>query len=118
MLLVVLSKNNVLVIGDLIQSCWHMRGKSSDLPYLASICMVNPVYILPSLPLSLRALITWSPIHVMYAFFSEKASVPNMSCDNCVTAFDRHFGRPRIFLCKAIIFLSSFLMAGRKYGTA
>lgn len=49
MLLFVLSKNNVLVIGDLIQSCWDMRGKSSDPLYLTSICMVNPVNILASL---------------------------------------------------------------------
>ena len=59
-----------------------------------------------------------SPIHVRYAFFSEKASVPNIFCGSCVTAFDRHFGRPHMVLWRAILFLSNFLMAGSEYGTA
>ena len=41
-----------------------------------------------------------------------------MSCGNCVTAFDIHFGRPHIVLCRAIIILSSFLMARSEYGIA
>ena len=96
--LVVLSRNNVRVIGDLIQSWWDMRGSCSDPSCLASICFVSPLYILPSLSLSLRALISCSPIQVMYAFFNEKASVPNISCGSCVTALDIHFGRPYIVL--------------------
>ena len=35
--LVVLSRNNVHVIGNLIQSWWDMRGRSSDPPCLASV---------------------------------------------------------------------------------
>ena len=85
-------------------------------PCLASMCCINPLYILPSLPLSFRAFMSCSPMHVMYAFFNEKASVPNMSCGSCVTAFDIHFGRPHMVLCRAIIFLSSFLMAEESMG--
>ena len=71
--LVVLSRNNVFVIDDLIQLCWDMHGRFSDPPCLACICLVNPLYIFPSLPWSLRALMSCSPIHVIYTFFSEKA---------------------------------------------
>ena len=110
--LVVLSRYRVLVIGDLIQSCWVMRGRFSDPPCLASMYFVNPLYIFPSRPLSLRAFMSCSPMHVIYAFFSENASVPNITWGSCVTAFDIHFGRPHMVLCKAITFLSSFLMAG------
>ena len=106
------------MIGDLVQSCWDMRGRFCDLPCLASMCFVSPLYILPSLLLSLRALINCSPMYVMYAFFSEKASVPNMSWGSCVTVFDIQFGSPHIVLCRAITLLSSFLMAGSEYGTA
>ena len=116
--LIVLSKNSVRVIGDRIQSWRDMRGRLRDPPFLASMCLVNPLYIFPSRPLSLRALISCSPIHVRYAFLSEKASVPNISCGSCITALDMHFGKPHIFLCRAIIRLSSFLMAGSEYGTA
>ena len=38
--------------------------------------------------------------------------MPNIAWGSCVTAFDIHFGRPQIVLCKAITFVSSFLMAG------
>ena len=34
--------------------------------------------------------------------------MPNIFCGSYVTAFDRHFGRPHIFLCGTIILLSSF----------
>ena len=61
---------------------------------------------------------SFSPMHVMYAFFNEKNSNPNISCGSCVTTFDMHFGKPHMDLCSAIIFLPSFLMAGRDYGTA
>ena len=116
--LVVLSRYSVLVIGDLIQSCWVMRGRCSDPPCLASMYFVNLLYIFSSLPLSLRAFISCSPMHVMYAFVSENASLPNIYWGSCVTVLDIYFGRPHIVLCRAIIFLSSFLMAGSEYGTA
>ena len=44
--------------------------------------------------------------------------MPNMSCGNCVTTFDIHFGKPHLVLCRAIIFLSSYLMVGSEYGVA
>lgn len=66
--LIVLSMYSVLVIGDLIQSCWDMRGMFNDPPYLASMYFVMPVYILSSLSLALRALMSCSPMHMMYAF--------------------------------------------------
>ena len=109
--LVVFSMNNVRVIGDLIQSWRDICGRLNDPPCLANMCLVNPLYIFPSRPLSLKALISCSPIHVRYAFFSEKAYVPNISCGSCVTVLDMHFSSPHIVLCRAIILLSSFLMA-------
>ena len=115
--LVVLSKSRVRVIGGLMQSWCDMRVRFCAPPCLATMCLINPLYILPSLPLSLRALMSCSPIHVIYEFFSEKTSMPNMSCGNSVTAFNIHFRRPHIVLCRAITFLSSFLMAGSEYGT-
>ena len=77
-LLVVLRRYNVLVIGDLIQSCWDIRGKFNDPPCLASMCFVNPLYIFPSLPLSLRALMSCSLMYVMYAFL-----VRMLVCQTC-----------------------------------
>ena len=114
----VLSRKNVRVIGDLMQSWRDIRGKLSAPPCLASMCVVKPLYIFPSRLVSLRALISCSPIQVRYAFFREKAAVPNISCGNWVTALDIHFGSPHIVLCRAIILLSSFLMAGNEYETA
>ena len=38
------------------------------------------------------------PMHVVYAFFSENAYVPNMSCGNCVTSFEIQLGRPHLVL--------------------
>ena len=64
----VFNRNKVLVIGDLIQSWCDMRVRFCAPPCLASMCFTNPLYILPSLPLSLRVLISCSPMHVMYAF--------------------------------------------------
>ena len=77
-------------------------------PCLTSMCLTNLLYILPSLPLSLRALMNYYPMHVMYAFFNENAHVSNMSYGNCVTTFDIHFCRPQIALCRAVTFLSTF----------
>ena len=115
--LVFLSRNNVRIIGDIIQSWRDMRGRLNDPPCLANMCLVNPLYIFPSLLLSLRAVISCSPMHLRYAFFSEKNYMLNISCGSCVTALDKHFGSPYIVLCRAIILLSSFLMAGSEHGT-
>lgn len=50
-------------------------------------------------------------------FFNENASMLNISCGSCVTSFDIHFGRPHIVLCRAITFMSSFLMVESEYRT-
>ena len=63
--LVFLSRYSVLVIGDLVQSCGDILGKFSEPPCLASIYLVNPLYILLSRYWSLRAFMSCSPIHVM-----------------------------------------------------
>ena len=77
-------------------------------PCLANIKCVRPLYIIPSLLLSFRALRSCSPIHLKYVFFSENASIPNISCRSWITIFGMHLGRPQIFFCIAIIFLSNF----------
>ena len=106
------------MVGDLIQSWCLILGNFSAPPYLACIKCVRPLYIISSLPLSFRAFWSCSSIHLKYAFFSEKASIPNMSCGSCVTTFGVHLGRQQIFLWIAIIFLSSFFIVGKEYGTA
>ena len=118
MSLVVFSKNSVRIIGDLMQSWQDMHGRLTDPPCLVSMCLVNPLHIFPSRPLLLRALISCLPIHVRYAFFSEKTYVWNIYCSSCVTTLDKYFGSPHIVLCRAIILLSSFLMSGSECGTA
>ena len=105
------------MIGDLVQSWSDICVKFWAPPYLASMCCISHLYILPSLPLLFMAFMSCSPMHIMYAFFNEKTSIPNILCGSCVTTFDIQFGRPHMDLCNAIIFLSSFLMAGREYGT-
>ena len=57
-------------------------------------------------------------MYLRYAFFNENASIPNMSCGSWVTIFGVQLGRPHIFFWIAIIFLSSFMITGREYGTA
>ena len=42
-LLVILRRNSVLVIGDLRQLCWVMRGILSEPSGLASICVIKPL---------------------------------------------------------------------------
>ena len=87
-------------------------------PCLVRICCMSPLYIVPSLPLSFRAFLSCSLIHLRYAFFSEKASSPKRSCGSCVITFAVHFGSPHIAFWIPIIFLSSFLIVGMEYGTA
>ena len=82
--LVLLIKNNILVVGNLIQSWCLILGIFSAPLYLASIKCMSRLYITPSLPLSFRALQSYLPIHLKYAFFSENASIPNISCGNCL----------------------------------
>ena len=100
------------MIGDLIQSWCDMRVKFWAPSCLANMCVTSPLYIFPNLPLSLRALISCSPMHVMYVFLSENAYVSNMLYGSCVTTFNIHFGRPHIALYRAV-----FFMARSEYGT-
>lgn len=53
----------------------------------------------------------------MYAFLRENASIPNMLCGNWVTTLGVHIGKPKIFFCKAMIFLSSLVMIGTENET-
>ena len=106
------------MVGDQVQSWYLILSMLSAPPCLASMKRVRPLYIIPSLPLSFRAFRSCFPMHLRYAFFNENASIPNMSCGSWVTIFSVHLGRPHIFFWIAIIFLSSFMMAGNKYGIA
>jgi hypothetical protein len=66
------SKNRDLVIGDLVQSWGDILVRFCAPPCLENMCWINPLYILPSLPLSLRAFMSCSPMHVIYEFFWER----------------------------------------------
>ena len=77
--LVVLSRNRICVIGDLMRSWCDIRVRLCAPPCLASMCLTNLLYILLSLPLSLRALMSCSLIHVMYEFFLVRMFV----CQTC-----------------------------------
>ena len=59
-----LSKNNVLVMGDLTQWWYLMRVISLEPPYLASMNCDKQVYIFPILLLSLRAFCSCFPMHL------------------------------------------------------
>ena len=82
------------MMDDLIQSWCLILGIFFAPPCLASIKCVSPLCIIPSLPLSFRALRSCSPIHLKYAFFSENASIPNILCGSYVTMFGVHLERP------------------------
>ena len=75
----VFKRNRVRVVGDLVQSCCVILGISSAPPYFANMWCISPLYIVPSLPWSLSAFLSCSPMHRKYAFFSEKASRPKSS---------------------------------------
>ena len=60
----VFMRNNVRVVGDLIQSWYLILGMSFAPPCLASICCMSPLYIIPSLPLSFSAFLSCSLIHL------------------------------------------------------
>ena len=107
---------NVLVVRDLKQSWYLILGMFSAPSCLTDIKCVSPLYIISSLPLSFKAFVSCSPMHLKYAFFNENASIPNMLCGSWVTIFDVYLNGPHIFFWIAIIFLSSFMMAGKEYG--
>jgi hypothetical protein len=58
-----LSRNNVLMIGDRVQSCRVRRCRLRAPPNFASTKLTRPTYILPRRPLSLRACFSCSPIY-------------------------------------------------------
>jgi hypothetical protein len=66
---------------------------------------------------SLSAFLSWLRIQVRYAFLMEKASMPKRFLGNYVVMLGVHSGRPKIFLWRAMIFLSSFRRVGIEYGT-
>ena len=105
------------MVGDLIQSWYLILGMFSAPPCLANIKCVRPLYSIPSLSLSFRAFQSCSPMHLKYLFFNENVSIPTMSCGSWITIFGVHLGRPHIFFWIAIIFLLSFMMVGKEYGT-
>ena len=111
-------RNNVLAVGDLMQSCDLILGMFSAPPCLESMCCISPLYIMPSLPWSFRAFLSCSPMHLRYAFFNEKASSPNSSWGSWEITLAVHLGSPHIIFWIAMIFLSSFLMVGNENGSA
>ena len=113
----VFKRNSVRIVGDLMQSCRVILEIYSVSPYLANICCVSPLCIVPSLPWSLSAFLSYSPMHRKYAFFNEKASRPKSSWGIWVIAFVIHLGSPHIVFWILIIFLSNFLMVGNEYRT-
>jgi hypothetical protein len=110
-------RNSVRVVGNLIQSYCVILEISSAPPYLASICCISHLYIMPNLPWSLSTFLSCSPMHRRYAFFSENASSPKSLWGSWVITFTVHFGSPHIVFWMPIIFLSSFLMVGSEYET-
>ena len=56
-------------------------------------------------------------MHMKYAFFTEYASVPHMSCRSCVTICAVHFRMPHILFSMAINYVAYFLIVGQEYGT-
>ena len=58
----------LLILEKVFQWCLILGMFLAPL-YLAIMKCVRPLYIIPSLPLSFRALQSCSPIHLKYAFF-------------------------------------------------
>jgi hypothetical protein len=111
-------RNSVRVVGDLVQSWYLIICMSSAPPYLASMCCMSLLYIVPNLHGSFNAFLSCSLIHLKYAFFSEKASNPNRSCGSWVIIFAVHLGRLQIAFWIPKIVVSNFLMVGSEYGIA
>ena len=57
-------------------------------------------------------------MHMKYAFFTEYASVPHMSCGSWITICAVHFSTPHILFSMAINYVAYFLIFGQEYGTA
>ena len=56
-------RNNVYVVGDLVQFWYLIRGKSLVPPCLVRICCVTPLYIISSLSRSFSAFLRCSLMH-------------------------------------------------------
>jgi hypothetical protein len=112
------SRYRVLAVGKCKHASLLSSGRCWEQPYLARMWLVRPMYIIPSLPGSFRALRGCFPIHVRHSVLSECAFNPNWSCDNFVVIFGVLFGSPHMTFCRAIIFWSSLAMFGMEYGTA
>jgi hypothetical protein len=113
-----LSRYRVLPVGECKHASLLSNGKCWEPPYLARIWFVSPMYMIPSLPGSFRALWSYLPIHVRYSVLSECAFNPNWSCGSFVVMFGVLFGSPHMAFCRAMIFWSSLAMFGMEYGTA
>lgn len=79
---------------------------------------MSPLVIWPSLPGSLSASLSWSPIQVRYGVCNEKASRPNCFLGSCVVMLGVLLGRPHIDFVRDMIFLSSFFIDASEWGTA
>jgi hypothetical protein len=111
-------RNSVRIVGDLIQFWYLILCMSSAPPYLANMCCMSLLYIVPRLPGSFNAFLSCSLIHLKYTFSSKKAYSPNKSCGSWVIIFAVHLDRPHIAFWIPIIFLFNVLMVGSEYGTA
>ena len=114
----VLSRYRVRVVEEWVQALLVILGIFCDPPFLASMYVVSPWYILPSCLGSLKACLSCLPIHLRYAFDSENASRPKRSCGSCVVMFGMLLGNPQIFLYNLIICLSNFLIVALEKGMA
>ena len=59
-----LRRNNVWVVGDLMQSFCFICRISAAPPYLASMWCMSPLYIVPSMSRSFSAFLSCSPMHL------------------------------------------------------
>jgi hypothetical protein len=112
------SRYRVLAVGECKHASLLSSGRCWEPPYLAKMWLVRPMYIIPSLPGSFRALRSCFPIHVRYSVLSECAFSPNWLCGSFVVIFGVLFGSPHMAFCRAMIFWSSLAMFGMEYGTA
>lgn len=98
------SRNNVLVIGDLMQLYCVIYAMLCD-PLCWAICIViGCSRFCPICMYFSWALMCCLLMHMRYAFLSVNASILNLSCSNYVIEYDMHFGNPLIVLCRAITF--------------
>jgi hypothetical protein len=78
---------------------------------------MSPWYIIHNRPVSFRASLSYSPIHLRYAFLSENASNPNILCGSWVITLGEEFGKLQIDFCRRMRVLSSLLIVGNEKAT-